>query len=262
MAGSQLEVVCAKKDLGVYTTDNLTWNKQVNAQCAKASRLLEYVRRKTRLVKNITIRRSVLTLVEFHLGYATQVWTLQSIDLIRKLEHVQRRNTKYILDLPFTCDQTYGERLMNLNLLPISYWHEFLDMIFFFKVVTGTFRVSPSVLPQVLVTRTTRSNSNCNVTHFISRKCNTVTFQRSFFNRTTRIWNTLADDLQLSCNLQMSQFKSIMYKYYMDALQHTYDPENTRSWKTTCLSCNVSSNVSVRLRCFCHMKCHCFLHIY
>ena len=73
MAGSPHEVVCAKKDLGVYTTDNLTWNKQVNVQCAKASRLLEYVRRKTRLVKNIMIRRSVLSLVGSHLGYATQV---------------------------------------------------------------------------------------------------------------------------------------------------------------------------------------------
>ena len=67
---------------------------------------------------------------------------------------------------------------MNLNSLPISYWHEFLDMIFFFKVVTGTVRVSPSVLPQVLVTRTDRSNSNRNVTQFISRKCNTVVFEK------------------------------------------------------------------------------------
>ena len=66
------------------------------------------------------------------------------------------RATKYILDLPFICDQTYanGDRLMKLNLLPISYWHEFFDMIIFFKVVTGAVRVSPSVLPQVLVTRT------------------------------------------------------------------------------------------------------------
>ena len=106
------------------------------------------------------------------------------------------------------------------GLSPISYWHGFLDMIFFFKVVTGTVRVSPSVvLPQVLVTRTTRSNSNRNFSHFISRKCNTVTFQRSFFNRTTRIWNTLANELQLSYNLQISQFKSIMYQYYVDALE-------------------------------------------
>ena len=143
-----LEVVCAEKDRVVYNTDNLTWNKQVNAQCAKASRLLGYVRRDTRPDKSITLVRS-------HLGYATKVWTPQSTDLIRKLQRVQRRATKYILDLPFVCDQTYGDRLMNLNLLPISYWHEFLEMIFFYKVVTTKFRVSPSVIPQVLVTRAT-----------------------------------------------------------------------------------------------------------
>ena len=122
-------------------------------------------------------------------------------------------------------------------------------MIFFFKVVTGIVRVSPSVLQQVLVPSTTRSNSNRNVPHFISRKCNTVTFQRSFFNRTTRIWNTLANNLQLSCNRQISQFNSIIYKYYVDALDHNYDPENPRSWKTICPSCNVPRNVSIRLRC-------------
>ena len=265
MVGSQLEVVSAEKDLGVYITDNLTWNKQVNEQCAKASRLLGYVRRNTRLVKSTTVRRSAyLTLVRSHLGYATQVWTPQSKDLIRKLERVQRRATKYILDLPFICDQTYRDRITKLKLLPISYWHEFLDMIFFFKVVTGIVKVSPSVLPQVLVTRTTRSNSNRNVTHFISKKCNTVTFQRSFFNRTIRIWNTLANDLQLSCNLQISQFKSIMYKYYVDALDHNYDPEDPRSWKTICPSCNVSRNVSVHLRC-CFKSSHVaslYLYIY
>ena len=97
MAGSQLEVVCAEKDLAVYITNNLTWNKQVNVQCAKASGLLGYVRRNTRLVESITVRRSAyLTLIRSHLGFATQVWIPQSIDLIRKLERVQRRATKSI----------------------------------------------------------------------------------------------------------------------------------------------------------------------
>ena len=41
----------------------------------------------------------------------------------------------------------------------------------------------------------------------------------------------LASDLQLSCNLQISQFKSIMYKYYVDALEHNYDPETHDSGK-------------------------------
>ena len=39
MAGS---VVTAGKYLGVYITDNLTWNKQINEQCAKARRLVGY----------------------------------------------------------------------------------------------------------------------------------------------------------------------------------------------------------------------------
>ena len=108
---------------------------------------------------------------------------------------------------------------MKLNLLPISW----LARVFRHDFLT-------SVLPQVLVTRTTWSNSNRNVTHFISGKCNSVTFQRSFFNGTTRIWNTLADNFQLSFNFQISQFKSIMYKYYVDALEHNYVPEYPRSW--------------------------------
>ena len=109
-------------------------SRGISRSMNNASRLLGYVRRNTRLVKSITVRRSAyLTLVRSHIGYATQVWTPQSIDLLRRLERVQRRATKYILDLPFICDQTYGGRLMNLNLLPISSWREFLDMIFFFR---------------------------------------------------------------------------------------------------------------------------------
>ena len=193
----------------------------IDEQCTKASRLLGYVRRNTRLVKSIMVRRlAYLTLVRSHLGYATQVWTPQSIDLIRKLERVQRCATKHILNVPFICDETYRDTLMKLNLLLISYWHrQVFRHDFLFKVVSGTVRVSPSVYPQFVVTRTTRSNSNRDVTHLISRKCNFLTFQRSFFNRTTRIWNTLANDLQLSCNLRLSQFKSIMHKYYVDALE-------------------------------------------
>ena len=35
---------------------------------------------------------------------------------------------------------------MKLVFLPTSYWHEFLDMIFFFKVVTGSVRTATVML--------------------------------------------------------------------------------------------------------------------
>ena len=189
MDSCKLDVVKAEKDLGVYITDDLTWNKQVSEQCPRASRLLGYIRRNTRFIKSGTVRRSAyLSLVRSHLGYATQVWSPQSKDLLRQLERIQRRATKYILDLPFICDLTYKDRLINLNLLPTCYWHEMLDIMFFFKAVTGLVKVSANVLPTTLAPSSRlRSRGNPDAALFVSKKCKTVTFHRSFFNRSVRI---------------------------------------------------------------------------
>ena len=173
-----------------------------------------------------------------HLGYATQVWSPQSIELIRKVERIQRRATKLILGLPLRCNQWYSNRLIQLNLLPICYWHELLDMVFFFKIATGGVRVNPSIMPQVLLTRTTRSNSSPDITHYVPRKCKTLTFQRSFLNRTIRTWNCLAKDFKLCPNLIMNQFKSVLHKYYLESLSSQFDTDIPRSWKTICPSCN------------------------
>ena len=161
-----------------------------------------------------------------HLGYATQVWSPQSIELIRKVERIQRRVTKLILGLPLRCNQWYSNRLIQLNLLPICYWHELLDVVFFFfKIVTGAVRVNPSITPQILITRTTRSNSSPDVTHYVPRKGKTLTFQRSFLNRKIRTWNCLAKDPKLSPNLTMNQFKSVLHKYYLESLSSQFDPD-------------------------------------
>jgi hypothetical protein len=249
MHGASLSATTDEKDLGVYISNNLTWVKQVSEQCTKSNRMLGFVRRNTRFITRTSVRRSIyLTLVRCHLGYATQIWAPQSKELIRKIERVQRRATKYILNLPFRCSESYKDRLVKLNLLPLTYWHEYLDLVFFFKAITGIITVNTGVLPAVRLTRVTRNN-NSNVTQFITRKCKTTTFQRSFFNRATRLWNILANDLQLTLSLPLSTFKSILMEYYKNALVQSYDPEDARSWKTICTSCNVARNMSRRLTC-------------
>ena len=47
-----------------------------------------------------------------------------------KCERIQRRATKYILSLPFLCEESYEDRLIKLALVPVSYWHECLDSFF------------------------------------------------------------------------------------------------------------------------------------
>ena len=120
-----------EKDLGVWVSSNLTSDKQVTEQCAKANKLLGFVHRASRYIQSNQTRRTLyLSTVRSHLGYATQVRSPQSICLLKRVENVQHRATKLFLKLPFHCDVTYKTRFQLTSLLPISYWHEFLDSLF------------------------------------------------------------------------------------------------------------------------------------
>ena len=132
-----LELYAAEKDLGVWISKDLTWYKQVNEQFSRAHKLIGYLRRNTRFILRTDVRRTLyVALVRPHLGYATQIWTPQSIKLIVKIERIQRRATKFMLKLPYTSNVSYKSRLQNLNLIPICYWHELLDLTFFFQIHT------------------------------------------------------------------------------------------------------------------------------
>jgi hypothetical protein len=82
-----MEPTTDEKDLGVYISNNLTWVKQVSEQCTKSNRMLGFVRRNTRFITRTSVRRSIyLTLVRYHLGYATKIWAPQSKELIERLK--------------------------------------------------------------------------------------------------------------------------------------------------------------------------------
>ena len=129
---------------------DLTWYKQVNEQSSRATKLLGYLKKNTRFILRTEVRRTLyLALVKPHLGYATQIWAPQSIELIVKLERIQRRAIKFILKLPYSSNISYKSRLQTLNLITIFYWHELLDLTFFFKLTHGLVNVNSSVLPEV-----------------------------------------------------------------------------------------------------------------
>ena len=70
---------------------------------------------------------------------------------------------------------SYQQRFASLNLLPVTYWHEYLDLIFFYKCVHVL--ISDDILPQPITSsRTTRSNTS-DYLSFRPRKSKTVTYQ-------------------------------------------------------------------------------------
>ena len=164
-----------------------------------------------------------------------------SVKLIEKLERIQRRATKYILGLPFLCAESYKERLLSTDLLPLCYWHELLDLV----LVT----ISPeSLLPRIKLVRTTRSTVNPSVMSFRPRKCRTTTFQNSFFVRASRTWNILPEKFRLE-SVILNQFKTLLLEYYERGLARCYCPDDPRSFKTICRKCNTARLLGTTVSC-------------
>ena len=99
---------CANPSAIISNNNN---DKQSNMEetldrCAQANKLLGYLNRSAADVKNLSTRRTLyLAVVRPTFGYATQVWSPQSIDLIpvKRTERIQRRAAKFMLNLPYMC---------------------------------------------------------------------------------------------------------------------------------------------------------------
>ena len=94
------------------------------------------MRYEMRLVHDTSYHRKLLylTFVRSYTGYVSEVWAPSTIgSIIKKIESLQRRATKFILNTHWQEDISYHERLSRLNLLPLTYWHEVKDLIFYFR---------------------------------------------------------------------------------------------------------------------------------
>ena len=179
------------------------------------------MRRSSADISNVRTRRTLyLSIVRPVLGYPSQIWCPQSIGLVKRAERAKRRASKFMLNLLFLCDVSYRERLIALDLMPLSYWHEYMDLVFFkknIKAIKGMVNISQDVLPKPLIPmRITRSSSS-NCLSFHPQKCRTNTFQRSYFSRVKRVWNCLQTDLRQP-NTLLSTFERLLREYYSKAL--------------------------------------------
>ena len=102
---------------------------------AKANSLLGFIRRSCAgIVASVALLRLYCSLVRSHFFYCSQLSAPQSvISNLFLVEKVQRRATRFILKN--SSNLSYKDRLIKLKLLPLNYWLEYLDLVFFFKLV-------------------------------------------------------------------------------------------------------------------------------
>ena len=137
----------------MIVTGNLLWNSLVDSISAKANRMLGFLKRNcSKEISSNSLKVLYLALVRSHLGYCSQIWAPQSvIRNILLVESVQRRATKFICKLSKMDHYSYRDRLVQLNLLPLSYWLEYFDLVCFLnanpmKVLSSWISICLSVL--------------------------------------------------------------------------------------------------------------------
>ena len=94
--------------------------------------------------------------------------------------HCQRRATRYILSLPFMSGTSCKDRLLKTSLLPLSYWHEYLDIVYLYKTLVLSNGNNMKV-KTTTTHRLTRGNSETGKIILKVPQLNTLTFQRSYF---------------------------------------------------------------------------------
>ena len=114
---------------------------------------------------------------------------------------------------------------------------EFLDLVYN-CVVNGS---DTNISIRVSNRRTRNSNSDNGILLNVS-KSKTVSFQNSFYVRAPSISNILPDFLRDATRF-IASFKSLLFKYYINLLEHVYNRGNPRTFKSVCVKCHSTRSI-------------------
>jgi hypothetical protein len=131
VCGHALPTADSALDLGVLRCTNLSYDEHCINLIKRANRTCAYILRNF-VSRNATfMSRLFVAYVRPILEYACPVWSPQTVNLINRVESVQRWFTKRIRSIS---NLSYTERLTYLGLQRLESRRLYLDLLFLFKL--------------------------------------------------------------------------------------------------------------------------------
>ena len=167
---------------------------------AKANKMLGFLKRNCAGLGN---REALLrlnhSLVRSHVCFCAHVWAPQStVNTLFLLECIQRRASHSMVGKG--SELSYRDRLIKLRLLPLNYWLEYLDLVFFYKCLNNMVDLTLEFENyfSLVQGRTRRANTaHCVKTNY----ARTSLFRDYFLNRIAIIWNGILEDIKVATRL-------------------------------------------------------------
>ena len=210
-------------------TSKLNWEHQINRICSKASQKLGLLRRNCFFVRDKNRARVLYTsLVRSTFESCSVIWRPTNVKLMRKVEGIQKRSLKWVLgeeNISYSCQSVYFKKCKDVNVLPMCYRFEFIDIILFYKILHGLVQIS---FPPYLHFYSNQSRLRFCHLDSHSLVCdiipNTITsqdrttnaFANSFFYRTHLLWNKLP--INIRSIHSFFEFKASLKEYFWTRL--------------------------------------------
>ena len=188
--GHTLDHVQVVKYLGVTISNGMRWDAHVNNITGKANRTLGFLRRNLN-ISNIKIKQQAYhSLVRPILEYGSSVWNPYTDTLTNKIEAVQRRAARFVLQR-YRRTSSVGNMIGELDWQSLEERRRVASLMMFFKVHNNLVatEMPGSLTPKQHVIPTRKENSLAYQVPGSTRDYHRM----SFFPRTARLWNSLPD---------------------------------------------------------------------
>ena len=180
-----LEVITSDKYLGVTLDHHLTFNEHVDTITRKASTVLNLCRRNLHMCSKDTKELAYKAMIRLLLEYASPAWNPHTSRNINKIEQVQRRSARFVLNnYEYGPDAGLTDKICNeLKWLSLQHRRAQNDLTTFYKIRKQSIHMPfPSSV---------RASSIHPHKYLHIQGLSSAAYLNSFYPRTIRIWNLL-----------------------------------------------------------------------
>ena len=198
------------RDLGVLVDSRLTFSSHINAIVSKAHIRANQILRCFLSRDRFVLTKAFVTYVRPLVEYCSTLWNPCQINLINKLESVQRSFTKRLAGL---YNLSYDERCKQLGLERLELRRLHSDLIYCYKIINGLTCLSVNEFFELSHNSNTRGHSYKIVVPVSRVNCR----QHFFAVRIINIWNGLSNDIVTAHNLSMfiTKLKTVNLTSYL-----------------------------------------------
>ena len=204
LAGETLEESSHIRLVGLTLTNDLTWNDYIISIAKKASMKVGSLHRARQCLSSDIILHLYESLIRPCMEYCCHIWAGASATVLNLLERVQKRVINMI-----------GPKLSS-GLESLSHRRNVASLSLFYRYYNGlcSSEISSLVPPKKVFNRVTRLSTNAHPFTVQIPACHKQFYARSFFPRTSELWNSLSPDC-FPRGIDLHAFKRRVNRYLL-----------------------------------------------